>query len=148
MGKAKKTTKETTEKTAVSVETAPAASEAGGDVAHKKNTIPVAKGVPKSGRVWKSTNNKRSSSLLVGKAYNKTWEAKSQEREKLKVLKAKERALKEDTQQKKEQEKKEAAERRKRKEENLKKSTVVQKITDTRKLKKMKRSQFKLLEKR
>jgi hypothetical protein len=66
--------------------------------------------------------------LLVGKAYNKTWEAKSQEREKLKVLKAKERALKEDTQQKKEQEKKEAAERRKRKEENLKKSTVVQKV--------------------
>jgi hypothetical protein len=63
MGKAKKTTKETT--TAVSVETAPAASEAGGDVAvpatasTKKNTIPVAKGVPKSGRVWKSTNNKR-----------------------------------------------------------------------------------------
>jgi hypothetical protein len=43
---------------------APAAPEAGGDVAvatasTKKNTIPVAKGVPKSGRVWKSTNNKR-----------------------------------------------------------------------------------------
>lgn len=67
MGKAKKTTKETTAVAtttpAVSVETsAPAA---GGDVAPvatagtKKNTIPVAKGVPKSGRVWKSTNNKR-----------------------------------------------------------------------------------------
>ncbi len=69
MGKAKKTTKETTAVAtttpAVSVETsAPAAPEAGGDVAvatasTKKNTIPVAKGVPKSGRVWKSTNNKR-----------------------------------------------------------------------------------------
>jgi len=135
------------------------------DKKKKKNTIPVAKGIPKSGRVWKgpqkryrllsprsnslmkkilqkliqklkkksmhlSSSLHRSSSLNAVKVLHKTWQQKTEGRERLRLLKDKERAMKEEAQRKREEEKKLAEERRKRKEENEKKSSVVQVVSD------------------
>ncbi len=64
--------------------------------------------------------------MKSGKAFKKTWDDKMQARQKLKDVKERERALKEEAQLKKEEEKKRAEERRKQKQENEKKASVVQ----------------------
>jgi len=68
--------------------------------------------------------------LNAVKVLHKTWQQKTEGRERLRLLKDKERAMKEEAQRKREEEKKLAEERRKRKEENEKKSSVVQVVSD------------------
>eukprot|EP01102_Stenamoeba_stenopodia_P011315 TRINITY_DN3461_c0_g1_i2.p1 TRINITY_DN3461_c0_g1~~TRINITY_DN3461_c0_g1_i2.p1 ORF type:complete len:135 (+),score=41.40 TRINITY_DN3461_c0_g1_i2:108-512(+) len=100
-----------------------------------------------SGRTWKKTT-KRASSQINVKPLRSSWQKKVSEKERLKQVKLHENLLKEAVRQQKEEERARMEERRKRKEENEKKSSVVQVIRDTKKIKRMSRKQLKQLEKR
>lgn len=105
------------------------------------------KGQPKSGRVWKS-QRKRFSSIVKTKGIRNSVEKKAVLRKDLLRVKdaSKQRltAKKEAEEQRKERRR----ENIKKREENRKKSEVVQVITNTAKLKKMKKKQLRSVEKR
>ncbi|KAK9759210.1 Cgr1 family [Popillia japonica] len=107
----------------------------------------VPQGKPKSGRVWK-TQRKKFFTTVKSRGIKTSFEKKKQLREELARVKQASReiiaAKKEEKQKKKERRR----ENLKRQKENQRKSEVVQVITNTSKLKKMKKKQLRHIEKR
>ncbi|CAH0551345.1 unnamed protein product [Brassicogethes aeneus] len=113
----------------------------------KLTTDFVVKGKPKSGRVWK-TERKRFSSIIKTKGIRNSFEKKQQLREKLKQVKEASKALKAEKEAEKELKKQRRRDNLKRQEENRLKTEVVQVITNTKKLKKLRKKQLRFIEKR
>eukprot|EP00033_Pygsuia_biforma_P000273 GCRY01000337.1.p1 GENE.GCRY01000337.1~~GCRY01000337.1.p1 ORF type:complete len:150 (-),score=27.76 GCRY01000337.1:50-442(-) len=115
------------------------------ELENRKNPV---RGLPKSGKTWKKIETARSSSKVKIKAMNKSWEKKMQEKKQKEELKA----MQKEIQEREAAERKALIEKQKEKqrikEENKKKSSVVQAITDTSKLKRMSKKQLAMLEKR
>ncbi|KHJ95775.1 hypothetical protein OESDEN_04274 [Oesophagostomum dentatum] len=118
------------------------------DVEAHPSTAKEIRGMPKSGRWWKDTQTARHSSLIKVKPLKSSWEKKMADRAKLKQVKL----LQQEIRERKEQEKQEKIERRKEQEkrrlENERKGEVVQVIKNTAKLRKAKKKQLRLIEKR
>jgi len=116
----------------------------------KKQTDGSVRGKGVSNRAWKTRQTTRSSVAQRGgantgnKAYQRR-QAKKLAHQKQKLL---EQELKDAALEVKLAKKRKREEKKKRLEENAKKSEVVQVITDTRKIKRMKRSQLKKIETR
>ncbi|KAI8999486.1 hypothetical protein BC832DRAFT_541834 [Gaertneriomyces semiglobifer] len=109
-----------------------------------KGVVPVA-GKPVSGRVWKTTQTKRHTSMKP-KMLRQGWAKQMEERRKREMVKSIERELKEQAASEKQRKREEAKERQKRKEENEKKAEVVQQVSAA-KLKRMKKKQLRQLRK-
>lgn len=109
--------------------------------------IAVIKGQPKSGRFWKS-EKKKFSSIIKTKGLKSSFERKEALREKLRKVKEASRERLAKKQEEAEQRKQRRRDNLKRQEENRKKSEIVQVITNTKKLKNMKRKQLRYIEKR
>ncbi|XP_050311884.1 coiled-coil domain-containing protein 86 [Anthonomus grandis grandis] len=107
----------------------------------------IVKGKPKSGRFWKSEKKKFSSTIKT-RGLKSSLEKKQALREKLQKIKETTRERLAQKKQEEEQRKERRRENLRRQEENRKKSEIVQVITNTQKLKKMKRKQLRYIEKR
>jgi hypothetical protein len=97
------------------------------------------RGIPKSGRTWKSPQSKRE----LPPCLRTSWRKKIEKRSALKALKAKEQMLKEESARKREEHKKRIEDRKRRREQNELKNSSYQLITDPRKLKKVTKRQLK-----
>ncbi|KAL6267625.1 hypothetical protein P5V15_000700 [Pogonomyrmex californicus] len=111
----------------------------------EKQYIP--RGKPKSGRIWKEEKTKFSS-IIKTRGIRLSFAKKQKLREDLKRVKEMSRAIKAEKQAQKEAKKQRRRENLKRAEENRKKSEIVQVITNTTKLKRMKKKQLRMIEKR
>ncbi|KAK0167435.1 hypothetical protein PV327_004834 [Microctonus hyperodae] len=107
----------------------------------------IQRGKPKSGRVWKEPK-KRFSSIIKTKGLRLSLEKKKKLRETVKNNQAQSRAIFEQKKADKEAKKQRRIENLKRAEENRKKSEVVQVIKNTAKIKRMKKKQLRMIEKR
>ncbi|XP_044263290.1 coiled-coil domain-containing protein 86 [Tribolium madens] len=107
----------------------------------------VIRGKPKSGRFWKN-EKKKFSSIIKTKGIRNSFEKKQALRQELKRIKEASRAIIAAKDEEKEQKKQRRRENLKRQEENRKKSEIVQVITNTSKIKKMKKKQLRYIEKR
>ncbi|KAG7205993.1 hypothetical protein KM043_003399 [Ampulex compressa] len=107
--------------------------------------IPMGK--PKSGRIWKEQKT-RFSSIVKTRGIRSSFEKKQKLREDLKRVKEMSRAIKEGKRAEKEAKKQRRIENLKRAEENRKKSEIVQVITNTAKLKRTKKKQLRMIQKR
>ncbi|XP_043286505.1 coiled-coil domain-containing protein 86 [Venturia canescens] len=107
----------------------------------------VPRGKPKSGRIWKE-KKQRFNSIIKTRGIRLSFEKKQKLREDLKRVKEQSRAIIEERKAQKEAKKQRRIENLKRAEENRKKSEVVQVIKNTAKIKRMKKKQLRLLEKR
>lgn len=107
----------------------------------------IPKGKPKSGRIWKNEKTKFSLTIKT-KGIRSSFEKKKALQEELKRVKELSKAIKAKKEEEKEQKKQRRRENLKRQEENRKKSEIVQVITNTSKIKKMKRKQLRYIEKR
>lgn len=107
----------------------------------------IPKGKPKSGRIWKEPR-KRFSSIVKTRGIHLSLEKKQKLKENLQRAKDMSKAIKEKKQSEKEAKKQRRIENLKRAEENRKKGEVVQIIKNTTKLKRMKKKQLRLIEKR
>ncbi|KAG1674637.1 tRNA (uracil-5-)-methyltransferase A [Nymphon striatum] len=93
---------------------------------NKKDTVAnIPRGVPKSGRVWKSVNN-RSSSVISTKSLKSSWEKKMKIRQEKKNVKAFAAQLKDTKDKEKEKLRLRREENKKRREENSRKAEIVQ----------------------
>ncbi|XP_015593575.1 coiled-coil domain-containing protein 86 [Cephus cinctus] len=113
----------------------------------KPAIITVIKGKPKSGRIWKEQKT-RFSSIIKTRGIRQSFEKKQKLREDLKRVKDMSRAIIEQKKAEKEAKKQRRIENLKRAEENRKKSEVVQVIRNTAKIKRMKKKQLRMIEKR
>lgn len=116
-------------------------------MAKKGSTEIVPRGKPKSGRIWKSQKT-RFSSIIKSKGIKSSFEKRKvlkQERDRVREAS---RAIIAEKQQQKQLKKERRRENLKRQEENRKKSEIVQVITNTSKIKKMKRKHLRYIEKR
>uniref|UniRef100_A0A6M2CLB2 Coiled-coil domain-containing protein 86 n=2 Tax=Rhipicephalus microplus TaxID=6941 RepID=A0A6M2CLB2_RHIMP len=104
------------------------------------------RGVPKSGRVWKS-EKKRFSSMVKDRPLKTSWKFKMEQRAERKALLALDREIKEEKKRKIEEKKRRREENLRRREENAKKSEVVQIIKNTAKIKRMSKKQLRLIKK-
>ncbi|KAJ8925708.1 hypothetical protein NQ315_009555 [Exocentrus adspersus] len=111
----------------------------------KPEVIP--KGKPKSGRFWKKEKTKFSS-IIKTKGIRVSFEKKQALRQQLKHIKEASNAIKTAKEEEKQLRKERRRENLKRQEENRKKSEVVQVITNTKKLKKMRKKHLRTIEKR
>lgn len=114
----------------------------------KKNassTIP--RGKPKSGRVWK-TPKTRFSSIIKTKGIRTSLEKRKAVKEELNRVREASKAILAEKEKEKELQKERRRQNLKRQEENSKKAEVVQVITNTAKIKRMKRKQLRYIEKR
>lgn len=109
------------------------------------DTIP--RGKPKSGRVWKNPKQ-RFSSIIKTKGIKTTLEKRKSLREELNRVKEASRAIMAEKQKEKELKKERRRQNLKRQEENRKKSEIVQVITNTSKIKRMKKKHLRYIEKR
>nr|XP_034181088.1 coiled-coil domain-containing protein 86 [Osmia lignaria] len=107
----------------------------------------IPKGKPKSGRIWKEQKT-RFSSIVKTRGMRSSFEKKQKLREDLKRVKEMSREIKAKKQAEKEAKKERRRQNLKRAEENRKKGEIVQVITNTAKLKKIKRKQLRTIEKR
>ncbi|CAH1975935.1 unnamed protein product [Acanthoscelides obtectus] len=119
-----------------------------------KNTESISKhldvtprGKPKSGKIWKS-EKKKFSSIIKTKGIRRSFNQKQELKAKLKHVKELSDSIKATKQAEKEMKKQRRRENLKRQQENQKKSEIVQVITNTKKLKKMKKKQLRMIEKR
>ncbi|XP_071448858.1 coiled-coil domain-containing protein 86 [Hetaerina americana] len=112
-----------------------------------KTKVSIPKGLPKSGKFWK-TSRKKASSLVKSRGIRDSWEKKEKIRQDLKRVKEKSRALKQQRIDDKEAKKERRRENLKRQEENRKKSEIVQVIKNPNKIKRMKKKQLRMIEKR
>uniref|UniRef100_A0A131Z4X7 Coiled-coil domain-containing protein 86 n=1 Tax=Rhipicephalus appendiculatus TaxID=34631 RepID=A0A131Z4X7_RHIAP len=112
----------------------------------KDDVEEIPKGVPKSGRVWKS-QKKRFSSMVKDRPLKTSWKFKMEQRAERKALLALDREIKEEKKRKIEEKKKRREENLRRREENAKKSEVVQVIKNTAKIKRMSKKQLRLIKK-
>ncbi|KAK2579740.1 hypothetical protein KPH14_011081 [Odynerus spinipes] len=117
------------------------------EIKNKKSSEQIPKGKPKSGRVWKEPK-KRFSSIVKTRGIRLSLEKKKKLKENLQRAKDMSKAIKEQKQAEKEAKRQRRIENLKRAEENRKKSEVVQVIKNTTKLKRMKKKQLRLIEKR
>ncbi|XP_017778373.1 PREDICTED: coiled-coil domain-containing protein 86 isoform X2 [Nicrophorus vespilloides] len=108
---------------------------------------PVVRGQPKSGRFWKSEKQKFSRIVKV-KGLKNSFERKEALRNDLKRVREISKQAKEAQLAAKEEKKERRRENMKRKEENTKKSEIVQVITNTNKIKRMKKKQLRYIQKR
>jgi rRNA-processing protein CGR1 len=111
----------------------------------EKEDIP--RGKPKSGRFWKN-EKKKFSSVIKTRGIRSSFEKKQALRQELKRIKEASRATLAEKEEQKEQKKQRRRDNLKRQEENRKKSEVVQVITNTKKIKNMKKKQLRYIEKR
>lgn len=107
----------------------------------------IPKGKPKSGRIWKEQKT-RFSSLVKTRGLHLSLKKKQKLREELKHVKEMSREIKAQKAADKEAKKERRRENIRRTEENRKKSEVVHVITNTAKLKKLKKKQLRMIEKR
>lgn len=107
----------------------------------------IPKGKPKSGRIWKEQKT-RFSSVIKTRGIRRSFEKKQKLREDLKRVKEISKAIRDQKVAEKEAKKQRRIENLKRAEENRKKGEVVQVITNTAKLKKLKKKQVRMIEKR
>ncbi|KAJ3648281.1 hypothetical protein Zmor_020095 [Zophobas morio] len=105
------------------------------------------RGKPKSGRFWKN-EKKKFSSIIKTKGIRNSFEKKQALRKELQRVKEASRAVIAAKEEEKEQKKQRRRDNLKRQEENRKKSEIVQVITNTTKIKKMKKKQLRHIEKR
>ncbi|XP_064620766.1 coiled-coil domain-containing protein 86-like [Lineus longissimus] len=118
------------------------------ETANSGGVLNIPRGRPKSGRVWKTPRTGRYSEIMKVKPLRSSWKRKEEERKEKKAMKLYEKELQDARQETLEKKRKRAEEKKKRKLENEKKSEVVQTIKDTRKIKKMKRKQLRMIQKR
>eukprot|EP00794_Sanderia_malayensis_P014067 gene14066-15533_t len=90
----------------------------------------------------------RKSEMINVKPLHTSWRKKLQKRTEEKNLKKFERELKQEARKQKEEKRQQLEERQRRREENRKKSEIVQQITNTSKLKRLKKKQLRKIEKR
>ncbi|XP_065291684.1 coiled-coil domain-containing protein 86-like isoform X1 [Dermacentor albipictus] len=112
----------------------------------KDDVEEIPRGVPKSGRVWKS-EKKRFSSMVKDRPLKTSWKFKMEQRAERKALLALDRELKEEKKRKIEEKKKRREENLRRREENAKKAEVVQVIKNTAKIKRMSKKQLRHVKK-
>lgn len=112
-----------------------------------QTTTIVPRGKPKSGRVWKIVQTKRSSANADVPQLRKSFKQAQQKRAQLKALKEISNELKEIEVADRAEERRRLEQKRKAKEQNRAKAEVVQVISDTRKIKKMNKKQLKALRK-
>ncbi|XP_023944038.2 coiled-coil domain-containing protein 86 [Bicyclus anynana] len=105
------------------------------------------RGKPKSGRFWKS-QKERFSSIVKTKGIRPDFQRKTALRIELKRTKELSKQIQEQIKEKEQNRKERRRENLKRTEENKKKSEIVQVITNTAKLKRMKKKQLRFIEKR
>ncbi|XP_033329270.1 coiled-coil domain-containing protein 86 [Megalopta genalis] len=114
----------------------------------KKEQQPqIPKGKPKSGRVWKE-EKKRFSSIIKTRGIRLSFEKKQKLREDLKRVKELSRSIKAEKNAQKEAKRQRRIANLKRAEQNQKKSEIVQVITNTAKLKKIKKKHLRMIQKR
>ncbi|XP_034935700.1 coiled-coil domain-containing protein 86 [Chelonus insularis] len=118
-----------------------------GPVVDNFETEIVFKWKPKSGRIWKE-QRKRFSSIIKTRGIRLSFEQKQKLREDLKRVKEQSKALIEQKKAEKEAQKQRRIENLKRAQENQRKSEVVQVIKNTAKIKRMKKKQLRMIEKR
>jgi len=111
-----------------------------------KASAPV-RGKPKSGRLWKTPGKKTSNKIAV-KSLHQSWTVRSKERAEKLSVKNFQNELKAQAADEKLQKRKRIEEQKKRKEENILKSEIVQKVTNSRKIKKMKKKQLRQIQTR
>ncbi|XP_043588704.1 coiled-coil domain-containing protein 86 [Bombus pyrosoma] len=107
----------------------------------------IPKGKPKSGRIWKE-QKKRFSSIVKTRGIRLSFDKKQKLREDLKHVKEMSRAIKAEKQAEKEAKKERRRANLKRTKENEKKGEIVQVITNTAKLKKIKKKHLRMIQKR
>ncbi|XP_045770688.1 coiled-coil domain-containing protein 86 [Maniola jurtina] len=105
------------------------------------------RGIPKSGRFWKTKKN-RFSSIVKTKGIKPDFQRKTALRLELKRTKELSKQIQEQMKEKEQVRKERRRENLKRTEENKKKSEIVQVITNTAKLRRMKKKQLRFIEKR
>ncbi|KAM9148180.1 coiled-coil domain-containing protein 86 [Pangshura tecta] len=113
-----------------------------------KEAPAIAKGKPKSGRVWKDPGKKRFSHMIQDKPFRTSWERKMKERQEKKIVKDFARHLQEEKQREREEKKQRREENLKRRLENERKAEIVQVIRNPLKLKRAKKKQLRRIEKR
>jgi hypothetical protein len=105
------------------------------------------RGVPVSGRLWKAVEVKRSS-MKAASLERTSWSKRQDDKDEAKRIREKANRIKEDMRLEAVEEIRRIKQRRAAKAANQEKSVVVQKITDTKKLKAMTKNQLRLIEKR
>ncbi|XP_070161572.1 coiled-coil domain-containing protein 86 [Polyergus mexicanus] len=113
----------------------------------KREKLCIPRGKPKSGRTWKEQKTKFSS-IIKTRGIRLSLAKKQKLREDLKRVKEMSREIKAQKQAEKETKKQRRRENLKRAEENRKKSEVVQPIKNLSKIKRMKKKQLRMIEKR
>ncbi|XP_038215500.1 coiled-coil domain-containing protein 86 [Zerene cesonia] len=113
----------------------------------KKSESNEIRSIPKSGRFWK-TKKERFNSIVKTKGIRLDFQKKTALRLELQRTKELSRQITQQIQEKEEARKQRRRENIKRAEENKRKSEVVQVITNTKKLKRMKKKQLRFIEKR
>ncbi|CAG4933379.1 unnamed protein product [Colias eurytheme] len=113
----------------------------------KKSEPSEIRSIPKSGRFWK-TKKERFNTIVKTKGIRLDFQKKTALRLELQRTKELSRQITQQIQEKEEARKQRRRENIKRAEENKKKSEVVQVITNTKKLKRMKKKQLRFIEKR
>ncbi|XP_076644563.1 coiled-coil domain-containing protein 86 [Halictus rubicundus] len=117
-------------------------------VKKEKKQIPeVPRGKPKSGRIWKE-QKKRFSSIVKTRGIRLSFEKKQKLRDDLKRVKEMSRSIKAQKNAEKEAKKERRKANLKRAEENQRKSEIVQVITNTAKLKNIKKKHLRTIQKR
>ncbi|CAK9811896.1 Coiled-coil domain-containing protein 86 [Anthophora plagiata] len=107
----------------------------------------IPKGKPKSGRIWKE-EKKRFSSIIKTRSVHSRFDEKQKLREDLKRVKEMTRAIKAEKEAEKQAKKERRRANLKRAEKNQRKGEVVQVITNTSKLRKIKKKHLRMLQKR
>lgn len=113
----------------------------------EREKVDIPRGKPKSGRTWKQQKTKFSS-IIKTRGIRLSLSKKQKLREDLKRVKDISRAIKAQKQEEKEAKKQRRIENLQRAEENRKKSEIVQVITNTAKIKRMRKKQLRMIEKR
>ncbi|XP_012219999.2 coiled-coil domain-containing protein 86 [Linepithema humile] len=116
-------------------------------VIKKREKQYIPRGKPKSGRIWKEEKTKFSS-IIKTRGIRLSFAKKQKLREDLKRVKEMSREIKERKKTEKEAKKQRRRENLKRAEENRKKNEIVQVIKNPAKIKRMKKKQLRMIEKR
>ncbi|XP_067014903.1 coiled-coil domain-containing protein 86 [Anabrus simplex] len=117
------------------------------DASEDEDKLNIPKGRPKSGRIWKSQKS-RASSLIKSRGIRLSYKQKQVLKQQLKLAKELSRVRKEERERLREEQRQRRRENLKRQEENRRKSEIVQVITNTTKIKRMKKNTLRKIEKR